>query len=225
MNGLVCCPYLVLLEAKAGNNRRTTTMAEFSQRGGWKSTLRNRLRSVGFGGIIALVAVVFLISGPNAERIGDRFQITLPLFALACAAAEGRAVQLVGRYVLLEVFIKTPKHTLGMTPINVRPNGKDAGFPSGHTAVATFGATALVQSCLKDSPSAQAVAIMAAGFTGASRISSDNHNIWQVLAGAILGFCIQFLGLAAFDRAFSKLWARGRAAVTGLASRFGARSD
>ena len=162
----------------------------------------------------AVVAFVFLISGPNAERLGDRFQIILPTVALACAIAEGRGVQLFGRYLLLEVFIKTPKHTLGETPINVRPNGGTAGFPSGHTAVATFGAAALVQSCLANSKAAQAVAIMAAGFTGTSRVEADKHTIWQVLAGAVLGFLIQFLSLRAFDRFIQRIAAKIRGLFT-----------
>ena len=179
--------------------------AEFAQPGPVGKVFRN-LRRIGLRGMLIFVLVVALFSGRDPEKIGDNFQIALPILALGCAVADGSAVRLVGRYVLLEFFIKTPKSTLGMHPINVRPNGGDRGFPSGHTAVAVFGTTALVQSCLKNSPAAQAVAIITGGFVGASRIEADKHYIWQVLAGAILGLLVQTLTLTAYDRFVARIW-------------------
>ena len=42
--------------------------------------------------------------------------------------------------------------------------------------------------CLTGSPVAKALVIISAGFVGGSRIDSDRHDIWQVLAGALLGW-------------------------------------
>jgi|GEM_PF-3720029 len=78
-----------------------------------------------------------------------------------------------GRYLLLEAAIKGPKFGLGDAPINQRPSGGGHGFPSGHTAATSFGATALVMGCLRDSPGAQALAVLSAGFVGGSRIDAD----------------------------------------------------
>ena len=181
--------------------------------------LFRRLRRVGLVGMLCLVVFILVLSGRDPEKIGDNFQIALPLLGLGCAIADGGGVQYFGRYLLLEVFIKTPKNTLGDAPINLRPNGSDQGFPSGHTAVATFGASALAQSCLRESRTAQAVAVIAAGFTGASRISAEKHNIWQVLAGAVLGWLMTVLPLSAYDRGFRAIWdgiGRGLRRIAGL---------
>lgn len=164
---------------------------------------------------LAFCVLVVSVSGRKAEHIGDKVQIALPLLGLGCAFVEGRGLQYFGRYLLLEAAIKTPKFALGDLPINQRPNGDARGFPSGHTAAAAFGATALVQTCLKSSHGAQAAAILAAGFTGASRMDAGKHTIWQVLAGAVLGWAVQVAGFVAFDRWFSGMMhaavRRGRA--------------
>lgn len=158
-------------------------------------------------------------------------QIALPLAGWACAYANGQGVTYLGRYLVLEVGIKGPKFLLGDLPINQRPSGGDMGFPSGHTAAAAFGATGLVRSCLKQSPTAQATVILAAGFTGASRMDAQRHTIWQVLAGAFWGWAAQILVLSQFDRLFRRcvtgigkllrsgkemIWASTRVALLGL---------
>ena len=176
----------------------------------WPMAAIRRLRRIGLRGMLIFVILVALVTGRDPEKLGDSFQIALPVLALGCAVADGSALRLVGRFVLLEVFVRTPKLTLGMHPINLRPNGQDQGFPSRHTAAAVFGTTALVQSCLKNAPSAQAVAIMAGGFVGASRIEAGKHTIWQVLAGALVGWLAQVLALGAFDRLVARVWQRMR---------------
>jgi membrane-associated phospholipid phosphatase len=208
---------------KGNNTLRQARRADMSQefaKPRWPVAMIRRLRRIGLRGMLVFVIVVALLTGRDPEKLGDSFQIALPVLALGCALADGSAVRLVGRYLLLEAFIKTPKATLGRHPINIRPDGDNRGFPSGHTAVSVFGTTALVQSCLKNSPSAQAVAIIAGGFVGASRIESDRHNIWQVPAGALLGWLVQALTLNAFDRFVARVWAaigRGFSRVTGRA--------
>ena len=155
--------------------------------------------------VVGLVLIIFLATPRDVEGIGDRLQIALPLAGWACAYATGQGVTYFGRYLILEVGIKGPKFLLGDLPINQRPNGGDMGFPSGHTAAATFGATALAQSCVRHSPTATAAVILGAGFTGASRMDADKHTIWQVLAGAVWGWLAQALVLARFDAWFRRV--------------------
>ncbi len=140
--------------------------------------------------VMAVLALVVALSPPEPRRYGDNLQIALPVLALGCEIANGNGWEYLGRYAVLFAGIHGSKRSLGDIPLNTRPNGKPYGFPSGHTATATFGAASLVNSCLLSSPVAKGAVILAAAFTGASRIQSHNHDIWQVLAGAIWGiFC------------------------------------
>lgn len=157
--------------------------------------LHSAFRRLSLGSVLVLVLGVACLSWPSAERTGDRLQIALPLVGLACAAANGRALIYVGRYIVLETAIKTPKFALGDLAVNRRPNGNSQGFPSGHTAAATFGAVGLSQTCLSENRPAQAVALMAAGFTGGSRIGAGAHTLPQVLAGVVVGWLSQVLAL------------------------------
>ncbi|MCO8145740.1 phosphatase PAP2 family protein [Rhodovulum tesquicola] len=166
------------------------------------------MRHLALLGMLAIVSLVVVLSDRQAQLIGDRLQVVLPLAGLACAIAQGDGVRYTGRYLLLESAIKGPKFGLGDAPINQRPSGGGHGFPSGHTAAASFGATALVMGCLRDSPGAQALAVLSAGFVGGSRIDAGKHTIWQTLAGAVLGYAVAVLKLGAFDRAFRGLWLR-----------------
>ncbi|WP_428926455.1 phosphatase PAP2 family protein [Marinibacterium sp. SX1] len=148
-------------------------------------------------GIVLLVAALFW---PSAERTGDRLQVVLPVLGLACAAASGRGMTYIGRYILLEAAIKTPKFALGDLAVNRRPNGGSKGFPSGHTAAATFGAVGLTQTCLAGNAPAQGVALLAAGATGASRVEAGAHTTLQVVAGALIGWLAQAMALTGLDR-------------------------
>lgn len=175
------------------------------------------LRPAALSAMLALVLLSVTVADGRARRTGDHLQIALPAAGLVCAATRGQAPLYAGRYLLLEAGIKLPKAALGQRPINRRPDGGSHGFPSGHTAAASFGASALVSSCLRDSPGAQAVAVLSAGFVGASRIDAGRHTIWQTLAGAVLGWLVATLKLAAFDRAVAAAWTRigARLAVPG----------
>ncbi|MEO0989379.1 MAG: phosphatase PAP2 family protein [Pseudomonadota bacterium] len=164
------------------------------------------LRRIGLVAFLALLLFVSSVSKFDPEKMGDNHQIFLPLLGFGCAIAEGQGLRYFGRYLLLETLIKGPKFALGDHPINIRPTGGDQGFPSGHTAAAAFGATALVQTCLKDSRWAQGAAIVTAGFVGSSRIEAGKHTIWQVLAGALVGWLSQALALVGFDRGIRRVW-------------------
>ncbi|MDK3017090.1 phosphatase PAP2 family protein [Pseudodonghicola flavimaris] len=166
--------------------------------------LRRVMRRFGVYIMMAIVMVAFGLSDRKLEHIGDNVQIAVPLAGLACAAATGDGVRYFGRFLLLSSTYNTSKRLLGEAPINIRPNGGTAGFPSGHTAATVFGASWLVNSCLTENRVAKGIAILSAGFVGGSRIAVGAHNIWQVLAGAVLGWMVQCLALVWFDRLFSR---------------------
>lgn len=138
--------------------------------------------------IVLVLAIAVGVSLPATERIGDRLQYALPVLGLGCAVLTGGAGEYLLRYVAGTALVHASKAALGKAAINQRPRGGYAGFPSGHTAAASFGASALVNECVSGSPLVQGTIILAAGFTGASRIEAGAHTIWQVLAGAIIGF-------------------------------------
>jgi len=140
--------------------------------------------------ILGVLAATLLFTAPVAERYGDRLQIVLPVLALGCSVLTGSVGEYMVRLVGLEVVVHSTKLGLGERPINQRPDGGYKGFPSGHTAAASFGASALVHECIGKSPFVKGVVILGAAFTGASRIEADKHNIWQVLAGALTGWGI-----------------------------------
>jgi membrane-associated phospholipid phosphatase len=162
----------------------------------------------GFITMLILLCVVFATGG-RVEKTGDKLQVALPLLAWGCAAANGDALEYLGRYAVMFVSVHSAKLALGSAQINQRPNGGDKGMPSAHTSTAALGASRLVQDCLAGNPVVQTATVLAAGFVGASRIDAGAHTIWQVLMGAIVGiFC---------DRAFGKkstwrVWLRRRLA-------------
>jgi membrane-associated phospholipid phosphatase len=146
--------------------------------------------------IAVLLVLTVLTTVPDNRRLGSALQVVLPLIALGCAAKRGETVESLGRFVVLQVGIKGPKHLFGDSPISQRPDGGDRGFPSGHTAVATFGAVQIIKHCAALHPATMAAAIMAAAVTGGSRIEAGRHSLWQTLAGAVWGWAIACLPLA-----------------------------
>lgn len=147
--------------------------------------------------VVGLIALTVLASDRDQEIIGDNLQIALPIIALGCEVANGSGLEYFGRYLVMFTGLRATKVALGDNPINIRPHGGGQGFPSGHTATATLGAASLVGTCLRTNPVAQTVAILAAGYTGGSRIEARAHDIVQVMAGAVWGLICNF----AFRRA------------------------
>lgn len=137
--------------------------------------------------VMAALAGLIVLSGPRAERWGDNFQIGLPLLALGCQVANGKGGEYLLRYVVLFTGIHGSKLALGDAPVNRRPSGSTGGMPSGHTATAVFGASTLIHDCVQDNLYVRAGIVIAAAFTGASRIEASAHSIWQVLIGALWG--------------------------------------
>jgi membrane-associated phospholipid phosphatase len=146
--------------------------------------------------IAVLLVLAVLVTVPDNRRLGSTLQVVLPLIALGCAASRRETVETLGRFVVLQVGIKGPKYLIGKSLISQRPDGGDNGFPSGHTAVATFGALQIIKHCAALHPVTKAAAIAAAAATGGSRIESGRHSLWQTMAGAIWGWAIACLPLA-----------------------------
>ncbi len=138
--------------------------------------------------VLGALLIALILGGQSAERYGDRLQVALPLVAYACAITDRKGSELMARFAAVFVASHASKRLLGETAINTRPSGGPHGFPSAHSAAASFGASALVHDCLPKVPVVQAAVILAAGFVGSSRIDAGKHDIWQVLAGWILGW-------------------------------------
>lgn len=179
---------------------------------GPRAGLLRLMRRFGTALILVIVIASYGLSDRQLEHIGDNVQIAVPLTGLACAVASGEGIRYLGRFTLLLSTYTLSKRGLGSAAINQRPNGGDRGFPSGHTAATTFGATWLAQSCLSNSRLAQGLALLSAAFVGGTRIEVGAHSVWQVLAGAFVGWMAQFLALAWFDRMFGNVW-RGAGAL------------
>jgi membrane-associated phospholipid phosphatase len=161
--------------------------------------------------IAVLLGLTVLVTVPDNRRLGSALQVVLPLIALGCAATRGETVGTLGRFAVLQVGIKGPKHLIGDSPISQRPDGGDSGFPSGHTAVASFGAVQVIKHCAALHPVTRAAAIAAAAFTGGSRIEAGRHSLWQVMAGAVWGWtaaCLPLAGLKGAGRWLRRV--RGR---------------
>ncbi len=139
--------------------------------------------------VAVLVAVVALSpQDPHGKGLGSNLQVALPLLAWGCEAMNGSGPEYLLRYGVMFVTLHASKQGLGDLPINERPIGGYEGFPSGHTATAVFGASSLAQTCFRDHPIVQGTVLIAAAFVGTSRVSSGWHDIWQTLAGALLGW-------------------------------------
>ncbi|SEM59057.1 hypothetical protein SAMN04488103_101566 [Gemmobacter aquatilis] len=138
--------------------------------------------------VLAALALCLTVCEPTVRRYGDKLQVALPLVAWACAATDGRGAELLGRFAGVLVVAHGTKAVLGRRPLNRRPTGGGQGFPSAHTTAAAFGASAIVHDCVAGHPVARALVVMAAGFVGGSRIEVRAHDIWQVLAGGLLGW-------------------------------------
>lgn len=155
------------------------------------------LRRLGLARIILLCLAVTVATSPRDVRIlGDRLQNALPTLAWGCAILNGKGSEYALRFTTMMILAHGSKHALGDAPINIRPDGGDLGFPSAHTSASVLGASSLVNDCIAAHPVAKGIVLISAGFVGGSRIESDRHDIWQVLAGALLGWTT--------DRAFRK---------------------
>jgi lipid A oxidase len=139
---------------------------------------------------LVLVALIMTILFTQfiPKRLGDRLQVALPTIAFACSVFNGTGSEFAARFFGMLVVVHGTKAALGDAEINQRPAGGLKGFPSGHTAAAAMGASALVHDCIAAHPVGKAMVVLAAAFVGGSRIDTGKHDVWQVLAGGLLGW-------------------------------------
>lgn len=142
--------------------------------------------------VVITLAVSIMLTEKRAEKYGDMLQIILPVLAGACSFANGNFGDFAARFGVLQLAIHIPKNTLGVIPLNLRPSGNTGGFPSGHASSASFGAIRIVFNCIQGNVFVKSTLILAAAFTGSSRLTAEKHDIWQVFFGWILGFLVGF---------------------------------
>ena len=138
--------------------------------------------------LMAVLGASVLAAGGDSEKTGDNLQVALPAVALACSVANGEAVSYLVRFAAVQAVVHTSKAGLEGNWINQRPSGSPGGFPSGHTSAAAFGASSLVYSCARVNPFVSGLAVIGAGTVGVSRIEAGAHFLYQVVAGAFLGW-------------------------------------
>jgi len=147
--------------------------------------------------VLAALTLTLLISAKSVEKLGDNFQIAMPVIALACAFTNGQVLDFSARYLAQFAIVQGSKFGLGGRTINRRPNGGSHGMPSGHAATAVFGASNLVHQCVSGNIFVKVVVVLSAAFVAGSRIYALAHTLLQVLIGALVGWAI--------DRAFRRV--------------------
>lgn len=151
-----------------------------------------------------LIAIFVLFPRTSTEHYGDRLQYALPLVGAFCSVGNKEFSEYATRALLGFSAVHITKNGLGKIEFNKRPNGGHRGFPSGHTAAATYGASYVVRACARRIPLLGPIAIAGAAYTGGSRIESGWHNTFQVVAGVLYGLFFDLSFRSARSRAFLK---------------------
>ena len=147
------------------------------------------LRTIGRAQIILTILALAALPGQQSLRgYSDRMQIALPMIASGCAAMNRSGSEYFARFVGLMVVVHGTKAALGDAEMNQRPSGSDKGFPSGHTAAAAYGASALVSDCVRGNALIAVPVVLVAAFVGGSRIELGKHDVGQVIAGGVFGW-------------------------------------
>ena len=122
----------------------------------------------------------------RVENTGDILQIALPLTALSSSIFLNEKNNELMHYSKSFAASIILTHTVKTIIDKERPNGAQDGysFPSGHTSCAFAGATLLTkQFGWKIGIPAYALA----SYVGWSRINAQRHDLWDVMAGAVIG--------------------------------------
>lgn len=151
--------------------------------------------AAGFSPMRYLVLLLALFASPvrsddidRFTRLGTALEYALPIAAGLCALGQNRSADYLAGLVVTQSVVNQLKENLGHAALNIRPDGTDRGFPSGHAALATFGATSLARKCYPEQRGLKLATYGLAALVGLSRITADRHNIWQVGAGAVIGY-------------------------------------
>jgi len=137
--------------------------------------------------IVALLLVVAFTSKVSArdafETYGDIGSVALPVAGMIMSVAQKDTegtVQFVKAFVSTEVVTYGLKYTVNSR----RPNGENHSFPSQHTSAAFAGAAFIQQ---RYGWEYGVPSYIAASLVGASRVTSNKHNVGDVIAGAAIG--------------------------------------
>ncbi len=124
------------------------------------------------------------LKAQSIETAGDILQLALPLGGAAYSYAidDYEGLKSLGYAYATTIGLT---YTLKVTVLKPRPNGaNNYSFPSGHTSSAFSGASYIQR---RYGWAYGLPAYLLAAFVGYSRIESNNHDIYDVLAGAALG--------------------------------------
>jgi membrane-associated phospholipid phosphatase len=131
------------------------------------------------------------------ETAADVLQVLLPASAYAMTFIQGDRQ---GRPQFYKSFFSTVASTylLKVSVDAESPNGEDQSFPSGHSSMAFSGASFLQK---RYGWRYGMPAYLAAAFVGWSRVDSDDHEVIDVIAGAVLGTGFTYLFTDRFETA------------------------
>lgn len=138
----------------------------------------------------------------KTQKVGDVILFTLPIATLATTLIIGDKE---GAWQFTKGFLLTSAVTYGLKlGVNKqRPDmSNDNSFPSGHTST-TFHSAGFIHRRYGFKYSIPAYAL--AGFTAASRIDSNKHDILDVLAGAAIGLGSNLLFTTAYQQKHMEL--------------------
>lgn len=134
-----------------------------------------------------ILSIIIVTSRREHVVIGHNLQLALPTIGLGCALINGSAQDYFLRFLIMNMGIQGSKYGLGDASINLRPNGKSFGFPSGHTAASIYGASYIARECVQKNPVVQVFVIAAASYVGFSRVEGNKHTLTQVIFGFLFG--------------------------------------
>jgi membrane-associated phospholipid phosphatase len=124
------------------------------------------------------------------ETSGDVFLFVMPAVALGSTLIKGDKK---GTWQFTKGFVVNQALTMGLKVIidKQRPNMENNdSFPSGHTST-TFQSAAFIQQ--RYGWKYGIPSYLLAGITGYSRLDADKHDIYDVLAGAVIGVGSSYL--------------------------------
>ena len=131
------------------------------------------------------------------EHSGDVIQLTLPALAFGSTFIwkdeQNATFQVLKTFGVSLVITQGVKHLIDKE----RPNGNGLAFPSGHSSAAFTGA-AILEKRFGWKVGIPSYAL--ASYVGWTRVDSNKHDYWDVLAGAIVGIGSAYL----FVRPYTK---------------------
>lgn len=147
-------------------------------------------------GLLVLSSVYPVYAADDVEKYGDVGQVALPVAAVLITAMHDDT-EGVGQFAKAFVSTIAATYVLKYAVDSKRPNGGDHSFPSGHTSAA-FAAAGFIQQRYGWGYGFPAYA--AAALVGVSRLTSNNHYIQDVIAGAAIGIGANLIFTKKFER-------------------------